>query len=338
MSESLNNLIHPDSEVSDRVLKHWLKVNGFTHTADTKEKLYELLGKLIAGGELTRERLAGAVREIEEIGGKRIFLRHLFDKRAVRSQEAFEAHLKSKSLRLSETPTATIYKPDKPVINYIGWEQKEKDKDEGGPKPKKKRGDRIRVKFSESHLKAVSTDLAAGTVEVEKKTKFIIASVELGTGFACIFFDYPGEGHPHKDNKGRSRRELYEKFYLDWITDLFDCQSLIPFELEPAADRLMNGPRRIFRIPFETVITGGKSRQTYSSVADVMNDPARMGAERADGSNWVFEELSGYWVPGMSGGRIQRELFTQIVRANSVIRVLADCLASEVEYVISKLR
>jgi hypothetical protein len=336
MSESLDNLIHPDSEVSDRVLKHWLKVYNLQHTADTKEKLQELLGKLISEGKLTRDELNAAIREIEEIGGKRIFLRYLADKRTIRSQEAFEDHLKSIRRRLDKAPTATIYKPERPVINYISWEPKEEDK--AGQKPKRKRGDRIRVKFSETHLKAVGTDLTTGTVEVAQTTKFVIATVELGTGFTCIFVDYPGDEHPHKDRRGRSRRELYEQFYFDWVTELFDAQALIPFDLTPAADRLMNGPSRIFRIPYETVITGGKSRQTYSSVEDVIKDPARQGAEQADGSNWQFEELSGYWLPAQSGGLIERELFTQIVRANSVIRVLADCLASEVEYVISKLR
>lgn len=322
MPESLKNLIDPDSDVSDRVLKHWLKVNGLPHTADAKSDLLKLLAKLIRTGKLTRERLADAVREIEENGGKRIFLRFLVDKSSIVSQRVFETHLKSINLGLDAAPTITKYKPAEPEINYICWQEKER---------------RIRIKFSETHLKR-DVDFEKGTITTEKKTKFVIASVELGTGFASIFFDYPEAVHPHKDSSGKSKSELYEQFYFDWITDIFDSDGLENFDLTKAGKRLVKAVPHIFRIPHETVRTGGNSRQRYVSIKDVRDDPARQGADQADGDNWVYEDLAGYWIPKMSKGKLQRELFMQLYRGSGMIRVLADCLASEVEYVISRLR
>lgn len=334
MTANLHKLINPDAEVSVTVLKHWLKVNGFSQPVVTGDDLAKLLDKLIKSGELTRQKLDDAVREIEENGGKRIFLRYLLDKSSVSSQKAFEKHLESKKLRLAETPTITKYKPKEPVINYISWEPKQDTK--GKPRKDKKRGDKIRIKFSETQLRR-NVDLEAGKITDEEKTKFVVATVELGTGFTCIFVDYPELVHRHKDRNGISKRELYEQFYLNQISEIFDSP-LAKYDLEPVIERLVHTKPHVIRIPNEKVKTGGNSRQSYASINDVRYDPARQGAEQADGENWQFEDLAGYWIPEMSKGKLHRELFTQLVRANSIIRVLADCLASEINYVISRIR
>lgn len=330
VTDNLNKLINPQSQVHATVLKHWLKVNGFDYNANTRDDLAKLLEKLIDSEELTRERLDSAIREIEETGGKRIFLRYLIDKSAVRSEEDFEKHLKSKSLRLDDAPTVTKYEPAKPVINYVSWEQ-EKTKTKA-----RKRGDKIRIKFSETQSRR-NVDLEAGKITTEEITKFVVATVELGTGFTCIFVDYPELVHGHKDANKISRKELYEKFYLDWISEIFDSP-LEKFDLGRAIERLVRTKPFVIRIPNEKVKTGGNSRQTYASIEDVRYDPARQGAEEADGDNWEFEDLAGYWIPEMSKKKLQRELFTQLIRSSSLIRVLADCLATEVDYVISRIR
>ncbi len=71
---------------------------------------------------------------------------------------------------------------------------------------------------------------------------------------------------------------------------------------------------------------------------DVRDDPARQGAATADSQNWVFENLSGYWLPEPSEGRLQRELFMELRRKPAMIRFLADCLAIEVDYALSRIR
>ncbi|HKG13008.1 MAG TPA: hypothetical protein VKB12_06705 [Pyrinomonadaceae bacterium] len=337
MPENLNNLL---GRVSDRALKQWLKVNGYFHSADSEADLLKLLAKLVDGGVLTRERLGDAIREIEENGSKRIFLRTLIRTGTVRSRKVFEKHLNSMGLGLTEAPTVTKYEPAKPMVNYVCWEKVKESvhnwNEEGG-QPEEGETERIRVKFSETHLKR-ELDVETGAVTTEKVTKFIIASVEPGTGFMALFFDYPEEVHPHKNRKGNSRRELYEQYYFERAIQIFNSDGLEKFDLTKASERLVETVPRIYRIPHETVRTGGNSRQRYTSIFDVRDDPARQGAEIADGINWVYEDLSGYWLPGVSRGELERELFMQLIRGQSMIRFLADCLAKEVAYAISRLR
>jgi hypothetical protein len=342
MTDNLNNLLGhvSDREISDRALKHWLKVNGYFHSADTNDDLLKLLTKLVNGNVLTRARLAEAIREIEENGAKRIFLRTLTNTSSVRSQKIFENHLKSIGLRLDEAPTITKYEPAKPAVNYICWEKKKEkvqDWEKDGGQGEEKVTERIRVKFSETHLKR-EVDFEGGTMTTEKITKFVVASVEPANGFVSIYFDYPEEVHPHKNQAGQSRRDLYEQYYFERAIQIFNSDGLEKFDLTVASEQLVEALPRIFRIPHETVRTGGNSRQRYTSVHDVRDDPARQGAANADGDNWVYEDLSGYWLPKVSRGELQRELFMQLIRSQCMIRFLADCLASEVAYAISRLR
>ena len=331
-TDKLSKLINPHSDVHARVLKHWLEVNGLEYYANTRDDLAKSLEKLIKSGKLTRERLDRAILEIEETGGKRIFLRYLTDKSAVKTQKDLERHLRSKKLRLVDSPTRTKYNPEKPTLNYVCWEESKTK----GKKAQKKRGDKIRIKYSETQLRRI-VDLEAETISSKKITKVVVIAVELGTGFASIFIDYPEAVHDHKDVNQISKREIYEQFYLDKVSEIFDC-SLQKFNLDKAIERLVHTEPHIIRIPNEKVRTGGNSRQIYASEVDVRFDPARQGAEEADGDNWEFEDLAGYWIPERSKGKLHRELFTQLVRFDSMIRVRADCLADEVDYVISRVR
>lgn len=305
--------------VSLTAIKHWLKISEREHSAQNAGVLYERLAKLIDANELTPEDLQGAVLEIEENGAKRIFLQSVLNTQKIRSKEAFEKHLKSIGFSLSKAPNDTVYNPRRPTLNYVYW---------GNPE--------LRVKFSEAHER-VDVDLETGTIQRQNVTKFVVISAEPTTGFTTIALDAPEEVHPHKDADGKSKRALYEDYYFNKAAEILGSE-LVPIELGGVAERLALTNPRIFRIPYELVRTGGNCRQRYSTRSDVRDDPAHKAAAKADGDNWIYEDISGYWIPGRSAGALQRELFMQLVSRSSMLRFLADCLAAEVGYAITQVR
>jgi hypothetical protein len=259
------------------------------------------------------------VLEIEENGAKRIFLQKVLDTQKIRSQEVFEKHLQSISISLAKTHAKTVYNPRRPTLNYVYW---------GNPE--------VRIKFSETHEK-VDVDLETGQVQRHDITKFVVIKSEAATGFTTIALDAPEEVHPHKDPEGKSKRALYEEYYFNKAVEILGSE-LTAFELAGVAEGLALTEPRIFRLPNELVRTGGNSRQRYSTRFDVRDDPAHKAAAKADGDNWIYEDISGYWIPGRSAGALQRELFMQLVSRSSMLRFLADCLAAEVGYAITQVR
>ena len=311
----IEKVIH---NVSLTAIKHWLKISEREYSAQNAGELYDRLAKLIDADKLTLKDLQGAVLEIEENGAKRIFLQKVADTQKIRSKEVFEKHVKSINLSLANAPDETIYNPRRPTLNYLYW---------GNPE--------IRAKFSETHEK-VEVDLETGQIQRQNITKFVVIRAE-PTGFTTIALDAPEEVHPHKDEDGKSRRALYEDFYFNKAAEILGSE-MVPIELAGVAERLALANPRIFRIPIELVRTGGNSRQRYSTRSDVRDDPAHKAAAVADGANWIYEDISGYWIPSQSGGALQRELFMQLVSRSSMLRFLADCLASEVGYAVTQVR
>lgn len=307
--------------VSQIAVKHWLKVSELEHSARNTDEFYQRLSKLLEAESLTIDDLQSAALEIEENGGKRIYLRKLKGFESLSNRDEFESHLSTQGLSLSDTTNKSIKTPPEATLNYVFWSEQE-----------------VRIKFSETHVQ-FGVDFETRRFIERKVTKFALALAVPNSGFTQIRLDPPGQVHIHKNPQtGESDSRLYEQFYFTRFLDALGGQELELYDLQEAAEWLVNSTPRIFRLPHELVRTGANSRQRYSSRIDVRDDPARQGAAAADSQNWVFENLSGYWLPEPSGGRLQRELFMELKRRPAMIRFLADCLAAEVDYALSRIR
>jgi len=311
------------SHVSQRAVKHWLKTRGLEHTAANTDLFYERLIKLIDNRSLSIDHLKNAAIEIEESGNKRIYLRNLQGTEAISSKSALRDHLDSLNVSLVEDRYQSIHQPIRPVLNYIGWFEQ-------SPA-------RVRMKFSETH-EELEVNYETQTVTSQKITKFVVVVVDVESGFVQVRLDPASKVHPHKDQDGKSKEELYEDYYFRKAAELLGSEGLKAYDLSRAAEYLTTTQPRIFRLPIEKVRTSAASFQTYSSRRDVRDDPARRGAQLADGDNWVYEDLHGYWIQDESEGQLSREVFMQLKRRTSMLRFLADCLENEVEYAISRIR
>jgi hypothetical protein len=307
--------------VSQTAVKHWLKVSGLEHTAQNTDEFYQLLSKLLDDKKITIEQLQDAALEIEENGNKRVYLGKLKGVEVIKDKANFERHIRTQGFSLAEKPDKSIKIPPEPTLNYVFWSKRE-----------------VRVKFSETHSEFV-VDYENQRLDEKRETKFALALVNPDSGFTQIRLDPPGQVHPHKDPiTHESNPTMYEEFYRTKFLNILGGQELELCDLKKAAKWLVTSKQRVFRLPHELVRTGANSRQRYSSRLDVRDDPARQGAASADLKNWIFEGLDGYWIPERSRGRLQRELFMSLKRRQAMVRFLADCLAPEVNYALSRIK
>lgn len=306
--------------VSQTAVKHWLKVNGLEHTAQNTEEYYQRLAKLIEDEELTVEELREAVLEIQEYGGKRIYLRQLHGGKDFRLRRTFESQLNSLGMNLSATATKAVRLPSNPTLNYVTWSESQ-----------------IRIKYSETHRR-VEIDYETELPIATDLTKYIVIISDPQTGFTMVCLDPPEKIHPHRKYTRSRHIDPYEQKYLDKALEILGGSIFTPFNLNNVIAGLVSTDPRIFRLPHEFVITGDGLRQRNSSERDVRDHKAHVAGMSADSDDRTYEDLQGYWIPEQSGGQLHRELFMQLKRNTSMIRFLADCLASEVNYAISRIR
>ncbi len=316
MGLTLAEILDP---ISNEAFKHWLKVNGLKHTAKNQGVLLELVQKLIDSGDLTVPRITEAVREIEEHGGKRLYLGHIDEAKAFTDKNAFIKHLNSLDLELSPEPCSTRRLPSKPKLNYLCWTGKE-----------------IRIKFSETHQEH-KVDFDAGTVDWVDKTKVIVIATEPKTGFTKILMDSPERKHPHLLERGRNSGS-YEEYYIHKALELLNGITFEFLNVETIIEKLIKIKPPIFEPTNHQVVTSEGYKIRYSGRSSILQETSYKLAEGVKDYERIPEATSGEWLPERSGDKLQRRVFMQVSERLKMVRFDAHCLPSEVEYAVSTIR
>ncbi|MEJ7615821.1 MAG: hypothetical protein WKF30_02345 [Pyrinomonadaceae bacterium] len=108
-------------DLTQTIIRHWLKVNGLQHSGSGAGDLYKLLDKHVEAGKISVNQLRQLVIEVEEHRNKRVYLGFLEGYKGLDSQKAFEKHIGSLNIRLSDEPKRGIIQPSKPTLNYVCW-------------------------------------------------------------------------------------------------------------------------------------------------------------------------------------------------------------------------
>jgi hypothetical protein len=183
---------------SREAIKHWLKISGIKpHTAGNEADFYKLLHGHIGSGKVRLDQLRRVALEIEEYGGKRIYLGKLSDYKTIGLRQRFENHLRLLGYGIDLEPVKAKELPSKPYLNYICWTQKE-----------------VRIGYSETH-EFLKQNRASMTLEFVPRTNVIIISAEPSTGAIKIMMDAPGDKHPHLLAYRGMGVNGYEVFYKE---------------------------------------------------------------------------------------------------------------------------
>ena len=315
--EELKKIIGHISEVA---IKNWLRISGLQYSAANEDAFYERLQKLIKKNKLTITRLQQLALEIEENSNKRIYLRQIDITDVLKSKPSFEEYLKKIDMTLNEKPDKSIRYPTHPILNYISWSDME-----------------IRIKFSETQ-EQLKLDRETGKSIFKPVTNYAIAVVDRGNGFTQIRLDPVVDRFPHKDpESNKSRDLLYVGYYFDAFSKILGkCQFQL-YDLIKVTDHLIRTKPYIFRLPSSDFL-GSDNLEARLRRRDDIRKSDKFKAIVEDDKDSVCQSFSGYWDPEQSDNQIDRELFMSLNRKNSVISFRRDCLGSEVDYAIKRIR
>lgn len=306
---------------SHEAIKHWLKISRLKpHTAGNETDFYKLLSKHVSDGNLRIDQLRRLALEIEEYGGKRVYLGKLSAYQTIGLRERFENHIKLLGYRLSPEPIKARQLPAKPHLNYIYWSPQE-----------------VRIGFSETH-ENLKTSRASMTMEWVPRTNLITVSADPRNGSIKIMMDAPGEKHPHQVILKGQEIDDYEAYYKKKALQLLGASEFRPLDLLKIAEGIVKAGTKIFEETDAYERTARNSRQRTWSRSDVRDDPAYAAGAKVDGDKRVIESLSGWWLPDGSEGKLQRKMWMHLSRKEDMVQFPANNLASEVEYVISRIR
>jgi len=314
--ETLKEII---GNVSHEAIKLWLKSWSLRHSVSNEAEFYQLLIDLIADGKLRIGDLRTAVLQIEEYGGKRIYVGKLSNSKTIGLRERFLAHIKNKDLLLDQEPVRTRRSTSRPRLDYIYWSQQE-----------------VRIGYSETH-KFDKLNKATRMLESEPHLNLITISAQPGTGFVKIMMDPQGHEHPHQATFRGDKPEGYIAFYRRMTSELLNAEIRL-IDLVKVADALVETKPPIFEPTDSSVLTSHNARHRISSRSDLRDEPVYTAGEKVDGDKWVREVLSGYWLAEPSEKQLHRKLFMQLSRKEEMIWFPADRLAGEVEYALSQIR
>jgi hypothetical protein len=302
-------------------IKHWLKISGIhPHTASNETDFYTLLDKHVGNGKLTSDQLRRVALEIEEYGGKRVYLGKLSNYKTFGLRQMFENHLKLLGHRIDFEPVKARQLPSKPYLNYIFWSTKE-----------------VRIGFSETH-EILKQNLETMSLEFVPRTNLIIISAEPLTGFIKIMMDAEGRRHPHQTTYGGQVIDGYLGFYKNQALKLLGASEFRSIDLLKVASGINKLGPTVFEETHASERTGHNSKQSTWSRSDVRDDPAYTAGTKVDGDRRVIEGLSGTWLPEGSGGKLHRKMYMHLSRKEDMVQFPANHLASEVEYAISRIR
>lgn len=304
---------------------NWLRVNDKPHTTKNTSSFYKNLNKWISEGKLTIEDLNEAVYDIEESGGKRVYLRVLIGD-LPRNKKQFDDFLDKAAIPSIAKYPRSVRNSSRPTLNHILW-------NEAG------NASYITIKYSEMQEEIIF-DPETFQAETLSRPVFIIIKIDVLSGFTEFRFDTPAKRHIHKDSEGQSNAKVFESFYFNKVQALFTNIQIEQYGLIEVAEDIVQNGADYFRINREQTTTTGNGKQTYScgSHGDVRELPARIGASKADGKNWIYDDITGYWMAATSEGALPNDLFMRLSKVDSSLRFHRDCLGTELNYAITKIR
>lgn len=298
-------------------VRSWFKGQGKKLSARTRERMNLRVAAFIEKGEITFGEIEDGIAGIEEAGGKLILLYHFKERKTVAE---IKTSLTSSGITIGSFRKMAALNPPQPALVYAKID-----------------GDNVRVKWGETHQKAV-VNYENNTVTYEPVTKVIVLTANLKTKKVEIRYDRPETIHPH--SAIAKAKSSYFDHYRQLSENILDVK-LIPSELHKALKELIEESPSLVRLH-----RGGhlNERNNYfagtlrTGNGDIREDPEYKAMYAKTGNAWSYEDQSFYWKPDQSAGKLTREVFSHIDAVTPSVRVEADCWDAEVEYAIKKIR
>lgn len=302
-------------------LSNWLRSKGKPYSLGLTP--FKKLNQWITQGRILTSDINDAMLDIEEAGDKKVYLR-IIEGTLPQTKHEFDRLLTASGVAHVAKSRRSVKNGSNPILNYIVWIETE--------------NPQIVIKFSEMQ-ENINFDPETEEFETVLKPVFVVVRIEVTSGFTELRFDTPAKRHIHKDGEGKSNTSVFESYYFDRVATLLrGVESYQLFGLDDVVDHIVVSGKDFFRIHREQTTTTGNVKQIYSSHDDIRDSPARNGAVSADGLNWIFDDLTGYWKASASNGALIKDLYMRLIKSESIMKFERDCLGVELDYAIKKIR
>jgi hypothetical protein len=302
-------------------IRAWLKAVDLPAPALSRAAVADHVATLIAKGKLTVDALETALIGFEEASDMRIYLLRM-------DKNAAKVAMKSLDERLALFAIPNLNKrifagqktqPMTPVYAHI-------------------EGDLLRVKWAEQQEFA-KLNLSGSGVETKTVFKRAVLIADFSAGTAELRLNPPENLHSYEDGSGHPSAAAYYGAYLQKARDVLGVKA-DAIELRSVIKNLvLQEEPRVIRIHIDNHTNQKNYKtKTVGPKADVRDDPDWQLAYKKNGHTWAWDSQSFYWLPKVSSGFLNREVYTHIDAEEGFAKVNADCSNDEVEYVVSKIR
>ena len=307
-------------EVAVDGLRAWLKSIDLPSAAYSRATITDLVAKQIASGLLAEDALEEALIGFEEASEMRIYLFRIEDVPSGKPERWLPTRLVRAGFALAKSRAfaGDKTKPMSPVYARL-------------------EGDLLRVKWAEQQQQSKLNDRGDGVI-LKPVFKRVVLVVDFLAGTAELRLNPPENRHTYEIGE-RPVAGAYYKAYIDKAAEVLGCV-LVPSELRPVVRKLVQEQDpRVVRIHIDDHTNQGNYKtRTAGPQVDVRDCADWWLAYNQNGESWAWDALSFHWLPKVSCGFLNREVYSRIDADEGFIKVNADCSDKEVTHVISQIR
>jgi len=298
-------------------IRNWLKRVELPHAMNTRDEMVEKVHKLLEKGEITEAGLIEASIGIEEASSKRTFLYRI--PYTAKDLSKIDKQLTDLKLPLSPERTPSVAPTMTPKLVYLMNDSSS-----------------LRAKWNEEHIR-VTPDKRTQTFSKTNHPKTIVLVVDKKTGEVQLRYDKPDDEHSHTVENEPSDDAYFES-YKEKAENMIGL-ALEPIDLRPGLEKVLKTEPRIVRTSYtiDDAEDGAHTKRTQKKTGKDIRDTGEWIRIAKDTTIRTFEEAPLWWLPKMSNGMLQREMFSYVDAANGFVRFDADCYEDEIDYVLSKL-
>lgn len=298
-------------------VRSWLRRKGLSATMNSRDAMTTKVHELVEKEKLTEDDLIEGAIGIEEASAKRVYLYRISTSPS--DLKKIDAQLAALKVPLVTERTPSVSPTQTSKMMYAMNDTSA-----------------FRAKWNEQHTR-IKVDKKHQQFIPVKEPKIVVLIVDKKTGLVQIRYDKPGDKHLHEID-GEPKAQAYFDYYKE------QAENLLGLPLEPI--ELRTGLEKTLKMtpPVVTVVhvvdedeEGIQSKRTQKKIGKDLRDTKAWNQMMKDPMVRTYEEAPLRWKHGMTGGKLTREVFSNVDAANGQVRFDAHCSEEEIDYVLAQL-
>ena len=298
-------------------VRSWLRRKGLSATMNSREAMATKVHDLVEKEKLTEDDLIEGAIGIEEASAKRVYLYRI--PTSASALKKINEQLNALSVPISSERTPSVSPKQTSKMQYA-----------------MNTSTMLRVKWNEQHIRLKADKKNQRYVPVNEP-KIIVLIVDKTTGLVQLRYDKPDDKHLHEVN-GEPKAQAYFDFYKEQTESLIGLP-LTPIELRNGLEAILKKVPRVVSVvhAVDEDEEGIQSKRTHKKIGKDLRDTKAWNNMMQDKMVRTYEEAPLRWKPGMTNGKLKREVSSHVDAAHGLVRFDAHCSEEEIDYVLAQL-